>query len=135
MREGSIPAPQQTSLGLTAAQLEQLERVCAPNGKPIRLADLRSVEPLGGVAEIFEGIIDREHDALGTYLGDRVDERRRAEMPRCREMEIAPEIVHHALAGGIFVRGFHPVVPVVDAPDEKRQAFAEMTENDLQARV
>src|SRR6202011_5762171 len=67
--------------------------------------------------------------------GNRIDERRRTEMPRRREMEIAAEILHHALAGGIFVRGFHPIVPVIDAPDKKRQAFAQVTENDLQARI
>jgi hypothetical protein len=38
------------------------------------------VEPIGGVAEILERIVNRKHHPLHPDLGDRIDQRRRAEM-------------------------------------------------------
>src|SRR5438477_11459905 len=48
-------------------------------------------------------------------------------------MEIGAEIVRHRFARGVFVRGLHPCVSIVDAPQIERQSLAEMTEDDLQA--
>ena len=50
-------------------------------------------------------------------------------------MEVLAEIMRHTVPGRIFVRRLHPAVAVVDAPELYRNAFAEMAEHDLQARV
>ena len=93
------------------------------------------IEPVGGVAEILERIVDGEHDPLRADLRDRVDQRRRAEVPRGREIKIGPEVIRNRLARRVFVWGFHPIIAVVDAPEIVRQAFAEMAEDDLQSRM
>src|SRR5262245_33167188 len=116
-------------------QLEQLERIGASDLAAVGLADLRVVEPAGGVAEILERVIDREHHAIDADLSHRIDQRGRAEMARGREMEIVAEIMRHPLLRRVFVRGLHPGVPAVDAPQIERQALAEMAENDLQVRT
>ena len=93
------------------------------------------VEPVGGVAEILERIIDREHDPVGADLRDRVEQRGRAEVAGGGDVEIGAEIVRHALASPHICAGLHPVVAVVDAPEVIRQPLAEMSENDLQPRA
>ena len=42
----------------------------APDLATIAFADLRPVEPVGGVAEILERIVNRKHDALDADLGN-----------------------------------------------------------------
>src|SRR5262249_43347695 len=93
------------------------------------------IEPVGGVAKVLEWIVDGEHDALRPDLGYGVDQRGRAEVARSREIKIRSEISRNRLARRVFVRGLHPIVAIVDAPEIVRQAFAEMAEDDLQSRM
>src|ERR1700730_16319532 len=60
---------------------EQRDRVGSADDFALRLADLGMIEPVGGIAEILERIIDGKHDALGPDLRNRVDQCGRTEMP------------------------------------------------------
>ena len=101
---------------LRPLQLEQLHRIGAADLEAVGLADVRVVEPLGGLAEILERIVDREHDPVGAELGDRVEHRGRAEVARRGDVKVGAEIIRHALLRRVFVWRLHPAVSVVDAP-------------------
>jgi hypothetical protein len=74
------------------------------------------IEPIGRIAEILEGVVDREHDPLHSDLGHGVEQRGRAEVTRRGEMEIGTEIIRNRTARCVFVGRLHPVVAVVDSP-------------------
>ena len=50
------------------------------DGFALSLADLGMIEPIGGIAEILERVIDGKHDAFGPDLRNRVDQCWRTEM-------------------------------------------------------
>ena len=66
------------------------------------------VEPLGGLAHVFERVVHREHDPVDAQLRHSVEHGGRAEMARRGDVEIGAEIVRDRFARGVFVRGFHP---------------------------
>ncbi len=64
-----------------------------------------------------------------------VDERRRREIARRRDVEVLAEIMADAVLGRIVVPRLHPAVAAVDAPQIDRDALAEMAEHDLELRA
>src|SRR5689334_19548621 len=119
---------------LAKRQLEQLDCVAAADFDAVGLADVDLVEPLRAFTDVLERPVDRKHHAVGTHHGHGVDQRRRVEIAGCRQMEMLAEIVCHALLGRVFMRRLHPAIAIVDAPEIDGDAFADVTEYDLQIR-
>ena len=74
--------------------------------------------------------IDREQDMIDAHLHHAAQQRRIGEIAARRDVIVAAEDV--AEAQRFLAR---PLERLVDAPDQKRQRFAEMTEDDFQLRM
>src|SRR5271169_205560 len=124
-----------TIMYLIIAELEQPPRIGAADLDAVILADRAGVEPKGGVIDILERPVGREHDPVAADFGERVHQRGRMELAGSRDMEIGAEIFAHALLGRIIVPVRNPGIGIVDAPQRERQVLAHMAENDLQPRM
>src|SRR5258708_15028128 len=79
--------------------------------------------------------VGREHDAVGADFQDGVDQRRRAEVARGGEVEVLLQVRAELFLRRVARRHFGPGIAIIDAPDAVGQPFAEMPEDDLQARM
>src|SRR5580693_1904221 len=114
---------------------EQPPRVLAPDLHPIILADRAGVEPIGGVVDVLERPVGREHDAVGADFQHGVVERRRVEIARRGDVEIFAEVLAQPLFCRPAVPVLDPGIGIVDPPHRERQVLAHMAEDDLQARM
>src|SRR5579875_1889309 len=73
-------------------ELEKCKRVLAADLATVALADARVIEPFGRLADLFEGIVGREEDAVRSDFEDRVDERLRPKIPRGRDVEVVRKV-------------------------------------------
>ncbi|KAJ0158904.1 Positive regulator of purine utilization [Colletotrichum tanaceti] len=104
-----------------------------------------AVPPGGAGLNGLVGVVDGEQDAVGADLVDDVAERRRGEVARGRDPDVAAEVVvdgllAHAAAAPVAVAlglgdGLLDVLePVVDAPKVKGELLAQVADDDLEAR-
>ena len=107
------------------SELEQPLRIGAADLEPVVLADRAGIEPIGGVIDILERPVGREHDPVGAELEHGGEQRRRVEIARRRDVEIFAEIVAHRPLRRIAVAVRDPGVGVVDAPERERQILAD----------
>src|SRR5215207_5962558 len=120
---------------LAKIELEQVDGVAPADLHAIVLADAGAVEPVGGVVDVFERPVDREQKAVRSDLEDGIDQRLGAEIARRGQEEVGVEILADLLLGLVFRRRLDPAVAVIDAPHAVGQAFAHVTQDDLESRM
>src|SRR5260370_37798078 len=97
------------------------------------VADLAIVEPVCGMLEAFERIIDGVQNAIAANLQHRREERRRAEVSACRDIHVLAEIFSECALAGDAARRLCD--DVIDPPDAERHSLAEVTEGHPQIRT
>src|ERR1041385_3703126 len=113
-------------------KLEQFQRIGAAELAPILFAQRQRVKPVCRIADILKRIVRRPQHTLQPDLGDRLVKRRGREVARGGQHEVFAEIVAHPFLGRVGMARLHPVVAMIDAPEVGRDAFTEMTEDDLE---
>src|SRR5260370_21469740 len=99
----------------------------------IETADLAIVEPVCGMLEAFERIIDGVQNAIAANLQHRREERRRAEVSACRYIHVLAEIFSEGALAGDAARRLCD--HVIDPPDVERNALAAVPKDNLQIRT
>lgn len=73
-------------------QLKQLGRIGPSDLDPVALADCGNIEPIRRMIDVLERPVGRKQDAIGSHFQNGVDQRLRAEISGCCEIEIVLEI-------------------------------------------
>src|SRR5437660_5195884 len=130
-RRGSMPRRLQfTYRWESESKLQQAFWVAAQHLLAVLWSEWHMRHPLHAGRVGHEGIIDRKENAIGAHLHHAAKQRRRREIAARRD----PEVLVKGVAKGALAVAL-PAERHVDAPERKRQRFAEMPHDDFQSRI